>query len=60
MSNAFTTPEPTKEEGSSLKICLDEDFAAESDKDSDSEIPKTKNHPPFHERYHEVTQNRLA
>ena len=40
MSNSFTTPEPIKEEDSSHKICLDEDFAADSDKDSDSEMER--------------------
>ena len=38
MANAFTTPEPVKEEECNHKICLDLDFLAESDEDSDSEI----------------------
>ena len=39
-SNAFTTPEPIKEEESSHKICFDHDLLSESDKDSDSEIER--------------------
>ena len=38
MANAFTTPEPVKEEECNHKISLDLDFLAESDEDSDSEI----------------------
>ena len=40
MSNAFTTPDPIKEKESSHKVCLDPDFLAESDEESDAEFER--------------------